>query len=229
MSMFQRVISRYTQRLQSHPLSTLMVTNGALAVISDALAQQISKTPNPAPPEKDGFINTEAATSQNEYNFARTARLSFYGFATAPLFNAWYTFLDKRFPMPTGQTTTVGKYGLKNPAVRALIKRVATDQILFAPFAIALFFVSISLLEGASMEGIKTKFEKAYVPGLLGNYQLWPLAQLVNFFYVPLSLRVPFSSTVGIFWNSYLSWLNSKNPVAHSRMIQREAASEEPL
>ncbi|KAK9712149.1 hypothetical protein K7432_007351 [Basidiobolus ranarum] len=226
MSLFRRITSTYTHRLQTHPLSTLMVTNGALAIISDALAQQISKTPNPAPSEGDAFINTEAVVGQDEYNYVRTARLSFYGFATAPLFNKWYTFLDKRFPMPLNQAKEATKSGLKNPAVKALLKRVATDQILFAPFAIGLFFVSISVLEGASWEGIKEKFEKAYVPGLLGNYQLWPLAQLVNFFYVPLSLRVPFSSTVGIFWNAYLSWLNSKNPPSSNHLIQNEPQSE---
>ncbi|KAK9712148.1 hypothetical protein K7432_007350 [Basidiobolus ranarum] len=225
-SIIQRISSRYSQRLHTHPLSTLALTNGALAVISDILAQSISTPPNPAPPEGDNFINTEAAIAEKNYNFARTARLSFYGFATAPLINKWYTVLDKGFPLPKIQGS---KNVLQSSVVKAVIKRVAADQILFAPFGLVLFFTSISIMEGASWEGIKHKFEKAYFPGITANYQLWPLAQMINFFYVPLKFRVPFASTVGVFWTAYLSWLNSKNPVSSDRTTQHQLEVSDPL
>ncbi|KAK9711915.1 hypothetical protein K7432_007461 [Basidiobolus ranarum] len=223
MSFFiSRLGSRYTQRLRTHPLSTLAVTNGALAIVSDILAQTIAKPPNPAPDEGDKFINTQAAINEEKYNFARTARLSFYGFATAPLINQWYTVLDKGFPLPKIQGST------RSSVVKAVIKRVATDQILFAPFGLALFFTSISILESATWEGIRDKFNKTYLPALTANYQLWPLAQMINFFYVPLKLRVPFASTVGVFWTAYLSWLNSQNPVLEDNKNQHRLEINDP-
>ncbi|ORY02720.1 hypothetical protein K493DRAFT_207892 [Basidiobolus meristosporus CBS 931.73] len=223
-SIFQRISSKYTKRLHTHPLSTLALTNGALAIVSDILAQSISKPPNPAPPEEDNFVNTESVREEQKYNFARTARLSFYGFATAPLINKWYTVLDKGFPLPKASSS-----GMRSNVVKAVVKRVAADQILFAPFGLVLFFTGISIMEGASWEGIKDKFEKAYLPGLIANYQLWPLAQMVNFFYVPLKLRVPFASTVGVFWTAYLSWLNSRNPISPERTNRHRIEVKDPL
>ena len=37
-----------------------------------------------------------------------------------------------------------------------------------------------------------------YTPALIANWQIWPLIQLVNFRFVPLRLRVPFTSFCGI-------------------------------
>jgi protein Mpv17 len=39
---------------------------------------------------------------------------------------------------------------------------------------------------------------------------IWPAVQFINFCFVPLLLRVPFVSGVSVFWNAYLSYLNSR-------------------
>ena len=48
---------------------------------------------------------------------------------------------------------------------------------------------------------------------LLGFYKLWPAAQVVNFYVIPLKFRVNFSNIVSLFWNTYVSWLANR-PVA---------------
>lgn len=45
---------------------------------------------------------------------------------------------------------------------------------------------------------------------LLGFYKLWPAAQLVNFYIIPLKFRVNFSNIVSLFWNTYVSWLANR-------------------
>ena len=45
---------------------------------------------------------------------------------------------------------------------------------------------------------------------LLGFYKLWPAAQLVNFYVIPLKFRVNFSNIVSLFWNTYVSWLANR-------------------
>ncbi|KAJ8481110.1 hypothetical protein ONZ51_g6223 [Trametes cubensis] len=46
---------------------------------------------------------------------------------------------------------------------------------------------------------------------------VWPLAQLINFRYMPLPYRVPFQSTCGVFWTLYLSLLNAKEDEIQDR------------
>ncbi|KAF9937600.1 hypothetical protein BGZ67_001057 [Mortierella alpina] len=49
-----------------------------------------------------------------------------------------------------------------------------------------------------------------YLSTLKANYAVWPLVQLVNFGVMPLQLRLPFVSVVGIAWNAYLSMVNTR-------------------
>ena len=92
----------------------------------------------------------------------------------------------------------------------AVAKRVAADQLFMAPIGLALFIFSMGLMEGLNGKQVKKKFADLYPSALAANWQVWPLAQVVNFRYMPLSARVPFQSTCGIFWNLYLSLLNSR-------------------
>jgi protein Mpv17 len=48
-----------------------------------------------------------------------------------------------------------------------------------------------------------------YLSALFANWQLWPMIQLVNFRFVPLRLRVPFTSACGIAWTLWLSLLSA--------------------
>jgi hypothetical protein len=67
----------------------------------------------------------------------------------------------------------------------------------------------MGLMEGRDKTHISQKYSDMYLPALQANWQVWPLAQLVNFRYMPLPYRVPFQSTCGVFWTLYLSVLNA--------------------
>ncbi|OMJ16066.1 Protein SYM1 [Smittium culicis] len=94
---------------------------------------------------------------------------------------------------------------------KAVSKRVAVDQIVFAPIGLLLFFAFMQLTETESeqKEGFRIDISK-YMSALLANYMIWPLFQMLNFSIIPLHLRVPASSFFGILWNSYLSFINSR-------------------
>ena len=51
----------------------------------------------------------------------------------------------------------------------------------------AFFLSSMAYLEGSSPT---EKLKKAYKPGMINNFLLWPWVQAVNFKYVPLEHRV---------------------------------------
>jgi len=190
-----------------------------LGIISDILAQSIAYVDYqksvgsrpPSSPDLEGIL-PERLQENNElkpqFDPLRTARFAVYGFCIAPVVGKWFQFLDRRFPLPAA--AVAGKVAASpKSAIVATLRRVAVDQAIFAPIGIAIFFTAIGFMEGNGTEGIREKFRDAYLPAFIANYKVWPLMQFINFRFCPLPYRVPFVSTVGIFWNGYLSYLNN--------------------
>ncbi|ORX73823.1 hypothetical protein DL89DRAFT_319532 [Linderina pennispora] len=125
-----------------------------------------------------------------------------YGLAFAPVSYRWHALLNKRFPLE-GATTAKAKATM-------VMKRMAIDQTLFAPLATGSFVVCMGLLEGLTPTELAERVKVQYPRVLVAGYVLWPAAQLINFSVIPLAYRVPFGSTVSLFWNTYLGWSNNK-------------------
>ncbi|EPQ60936.1 hypothetical protein GLOTRDRAFT_68985 [Gloeophyllum trabeum ATCC 11539] len=188
----------YQQSFDTHPYGTLAVTNGALNAFGDFVAQIAQKTLGPNKTWED--------RQRQQYDVLRTLRFFAFGFTMGPVIGRWNIFLERRFPLRTVQTgSSAGKV-----SARALTKRVAADQLFMAPIGLVAFLGSMGVMEGRDAAHIKGKFRDLYVPAITANWQVWPIAQLINFRYMPLPYRVPFQSTCGVFWTLYLSILNAK-------------------
>lgn len=119
----------------------------------------------------------------------------------APVQLKWFGFLSRTFPL-TKTSSTV-------PA----LKRVAFDQLLFAPVGelsggvriivaaddrptdissqgLAWFFTFMTLAEGGGKRAVARKFQDVYVPALKANYLVWPAVQILNFRVVPLQFQI---------------------------------------
>lgn len=69
-----------------------------------------------------------------EIDWGRAARFTLVGAAyLAPVLHTWYGFLTRRFP---------------GTAASAVVKRVALDQLVFAPVFLASFLSIVMLLDG---------------------------------------------------------------------------------
>ncbi|RDB27213.1 Protein SYM1 [Hypsizygus marmoreus] len=128
------------------------------------------------------------------HDFARTARLTFYGgMMFGPCMTKWYQVLNSiKFASPT----------------RAVLTRVALDQVVLTPVAVAFFFGSMSFLEGKPDEAVE-RIRAAYVPTLIRNWGVFIPTQIINFALVPPHLRFVVVSVVSLFWNTYLSAVNA--------------------
>lgn len=120
----------------------MMVTNAVLGGIADTVAQSITAVRQralrkaPASPAardtayeldvKDPFTERELIPDSKglppPFDFERLTRFMAYGFAMAPLQFKWFSFLSRTFPIT------------KTSAFGPAMKRVAFDQIIFAPF-----------------------------------------------------------------------------------------------
>ena len=117
------------------------------------------------------------------------------GLIIGPILRTWYLTLDRLVP---GAAKTAG------------FKKMLLDQSLFAPVITCFFFVVTETLAGKRLRDIKEMLQERYVDVLITNYKIWPLAQTLNFTFVPIQHRVGFVQIVAIFWNAYLSWMTNK-------------------
>ncbi|KAI0067865.1 hypothetical protein BV25DRAFT_1953169 [Artomyces pyxidatus] len=182
----------YQRSFETHPNGTLAFAGGALTALGDVVAQMTQHLTAP----QDQHEKTRL-----RYDFPRTLRFFCFGAGMSPLIGRWNKFLEMKFPL----RSEGGKVSFA-----ALSKRVACDQIVMAPIGLTMFLGSMGIMEGRDSEHIRGKFRDLYQPAILANWKVWPVAQFVNFRFMPLPYRVPFQQTCGVFWTLYLSLINSR-------------------
>lgn len=203
----------YAQR----PVLTTMITNAILGGIADTVAQTLTAVRQRAvrKGDKDDFLAIEIHELDRRhilsdrdlipdskllpppFDFERLTRFMSYGFLMAPIQHKWFGFLTRTFPIT------------KTSAMVPALKRMALDQLMFAPVGLACFFSFMTVAEGGGRRAVARKFQDIYVPSLKANYIVWPAVQIVNFRAMPVQFQIPFVSTIGIAWTAYLSLTNS--------------------
>lgn len=177
----------YLNSLDKYPIRTKLITSGIMAACSDLMIQKIEKSHDHRS-DNYGEFNTNI-------DWKRTLNMASWGFLIVPFMHAWYNILERVFPMTEKRRNA--------PAVT--LKRMTMDQILFAPLSLAAFLTYMSLIEHKTWSECKDKIKNDLPSTLLMNYKVWPLAQCINLWIVPVQHRVFVISFVGFFWNAYLS------------------------
>lgn len=198
----------------------MMITNSILGGIADTVAQTLTSIRQRALrkpggvdktdllaieihelDEKNPMSNAELIPPSRKlpppFDFERLTRFMAYGFIMAPVQFKWFQFLSRTFPIT------------KNAGFSMAAKRVAFDQLVFAPAGLACFFTFMTLAEGGGKRAVARKLRDVYFPALKANFIIWPTVQLLNFRVTPLQFQLPLVSTVSIAWTAYLSLTNS--------------------
>lgn len=130
------------------------------------------------------------------HSVRRTAKMMSIGFLfVGPVIGGWYRVLDR---LVVGETKS------------AALKKMALDQVAFAPCFLGVFLGISGTLNGLTMEQNVAKLKRDYTDALVANYYLWPPVQIANFYFVPLHHRLAVVQIVAVIWNSYLSWKANK-------------------
>ncbi|MCJ1413327.1 hypothetical protein MMC19_007432 [Ptychographa xylographoides] len=217
-----RLMAKFNSYYAERPILTIMITNAILSGIADTVAQTLTAIRQNSLQQcgdfpKDDYVSIEIheldrktplspmelnPPSRNlppPFDFERLTRFMGYGFMMSPVQYHWFGFLNRSFP--------ITKTAMFVPAM----KRVALDQLMFAPVGLACFFTFMTLAEGGGRRAVTRKFQDVYLPALKANFMLWPGVQLINFRLMPVRFQIPFVSTVGIAWTAYLSLTNSSD------------------
>ncbi|KAI9846090.1 MAG: hypothetical protein M1837_004346 [Sclerophora amabilis] len=194
-----RLITKFNGYYLDKPILTMMLTNAILGGIADTVAQSLSamqKRKSRSGSIKYDFVSIEIheldeknafrpselmPTSKNTpppFDFERLTRFMAFGFMVAPLQFKWFQFLSRAFPITMFSATA--------PA----LKRVAFDQLIFAPCSLAAFFTFMTVAEGGGKHAVIRKFQDVYLPALKANYILWPAVQILNFRVMPIQYQL---------------------------------------
>lgn len=127
-----------------------------------------------------------------QFQWQRTFR--FFGLGTffvGPTLGTWYGALHRHIGSGKGIVA---------------VKKVAVDQLIFAPGFIAAFLTLLGMLEGNSFEVSQDMVRKKYKDILLANWSVWPAVQICNFSFTPLQHQVLVVQVFALLWNTYLAW-----------------------
>lgn len=151
-------------------------------------------------------------------DWGRTGRAAFFAaFIFAPLGARWYKSLDRVFPNKDGKTP--------------VMQRVLSDQLIWAPVIVTLFFAYHSLLEGGFPQNFLTKLRHEMWPTMLMNWVMWAPAQAANFYLVPPRHWMLVVNCVAIPWTAFASHVNARAAETQVALSEaqavRQAAEEE--
>ncbi|XP_066159122.1 protein Mpv17 [Euwallacea fornicatus] len=170
------VLRVYQKLLKNHFMVVQAAQTGLLMGTGDIIAQTI----------------IEGRTLKT-YQPKRSIKFTLLGtIFVGPTLTVWYRLLARRFGNEMSTSTT--------------LKKVLSDQLLFAPSFIAVFLTTVNLVNGVSIAQIKKDLPTNYPDIVVANWKLWPAVQLVNFYFVPLTHQVLVVQGVALIWNTYLSW-----------------------
>lgn len=136
--------------------------------------------------------------SWEQYKWQRTVR--FFALGTVfvgPTLTVWYKILHNKFGAGSGLVA---------------LKKVAVDQLAFAPLLLGSLLVVLSILDGNSMEATKENIKRMYMDIIITNWTVWPAVQICNFSIVPLHHQVLVVQTFALLWNTYLAWKTNQEP-----------------
>lgn len=131
---------------------------------------------------------------EDKWHKVRTAHMAAAGLTTGVLSHYWYILVDIFIP---------------GSSVKCVIKKVLYDQILFSPVNLTVYFGTVAVLEGSLKllkEELLEKGSKIYT----AEWIVWPPAQFINFYLLPLRYRVFFDNFISFGFDVYSPYVKYK-------------------
>jgi len=126
----------------------------------------------------------------------------------------WYQHLDRFLPGRCAAT---------------VFKKVVIDQLVFSPVWWSTYFAFLGVMERSGWSEFKQRCLQTGKQLYLTEWCLWPPVQLVNFFFLPTSLRVFYISTVTFGIDMYTSHLIYDAAEEAPRKVMTSSAGQNHL
>ncbi|CAG8947299.1 unnamed protein product [Penicillium salamii] len=131
----------------------------------------------------------------DEFDHHRSLRSIIIGLVIAIPTHEWFMFLGRRF-------------NYSSPSL-SLGAKVAVNQAIYTPLFNVYFFAAHGFLAGEGLWGTTERVKEKASISIPRSFLYWPLVTAFNFSYIQPQSRAIATSIFSVFWQSYLSWLNS--------------------
>lgn len=131
----------------------------------------------------------------DDFDYYRSLRSVIIGLIIAIPSHEWFLFLGRRF-------------NYSSPSL-SLGAKVAANQAFYTPMFNVYFFAAHGLLAGEGPWGAIERVKDKASISIPRSFLFWPLVTAFNFSYINPQSRSIVTSIFSVFWQSYLSWLNS--------------------
>jgi len=218
-------LQAYLSSLELHPLRTKVLTAGALAMMGDFLAQQISARrivkakevleregkERPDRHGKSGVIDV------SKWDRKRTMTFALFGCLYTGFFqHNWFRLLSE-----LGNTLPYGS------SIWVAVTKLALNQFCMIPavYFPVFYLVRGKMLRGDSLKQVVHSARKEYWRNLRLNWTLWVPVQFIMFTMIDEKYQVPFCCMVALLWNTILSFV-SMHRAAKETMAEKVEGEE---
>ncbi|KAK5137961.1 hypothetical protein LTR08_005758 [Meristemomyces frigidus] len=129
------------------------------------------------------------------YEPARGLRALFIGLTISIPSYKWFLFLGRHF-----------NYGSHLVSIGV---KIVVNQMVFTPLFNTYFFGMQSLLSGSTFAEAKRRVIATVPTSWKNSWKVWPIVTAISFTFIPPESRAVFAGVIAIFWQTYLSWLNT--------------------
>uniref|UniRef100_A0A1B0G890 Mpv17-like protein 2 n=1 Tax=Glossina morsitans morsitans TaxID=37546 RepID=A0A1B0G890_GLOMM len=131
-----------------------------------------------------------------QWNPTRSLNMGISGLSVGVVCHYWYQYLDTRLPSRT---------------FKVVLQKIFLDQVIGSPIYISCFFITMGLLEKKSnreiLDEMREKAWKLYV----AEWVVWPVAQFVNFYWLPSRYRIFYDNVVSLGYDVFTSHVKHTN------------------
>lgn len=189
------LIDLYVSKLERFPLITKAVTSGCITALSNYISQRMQQRHSSS--DHDDTRGNRLRSSQDGagIRWNNVVKFLLFGLVWAgPSSHYWQNALEKIVPRRVRESK--GSWA---------IRKTVVDQLAYGPVANAVFlFFMGSVVEGRGLRGTIEKLRSDFVNTQINGWLVWPLASVLNQFYVPLQLRVLWLNIVSLVWSTWL-------------------------
>ena len=179
------VLSKYKESLHTKPIITKAITQFFLFGAGDLLCQIFEKT--------------ALKKKTKKFDFLRIFKQASFGFLFAPYGHYHFCkIIPFFFPRKIGQNANL-----------LVLKQTTYDQTIHASFFTIVFYFWIGLLNSKKSSEIMSDIKLKFLPTMIENWKIWPLAMIINYKYIPPQYSLLYTNIIGLFWMTYLSYLQN--------------------
>lgn len=191
----------YEGHLGSRPVMTKAVTGSILWGLGDLVAQVVPTMMDSEDTKDTGNNHNQDAsasattTKKFEYDYPRTARAVFFGFALhAPLSHVHFNFLE-------WMTVRGGFQGLAAP----VFKTVMEQFVYWSWISNTLYHGAMGAMQGKNFQQIQDRVSDVLMDTQYAQWKFWIPIQLLNFKFVPVRHQLNVVLLTSVVWTALLS------------------------